>query len=498
MDKEVSGLDSVTVSKKTNSSVFELLLSKLLRAPLWLMISAVIARLLGPEGVGIWSMTLAAGMLLNQFFFHWSQAITQQYGRTEFLQKGHLNEVMVLRLVLLLSGMALCVLTWLFLDVWFKKLFGVSPDTKVYLALLAFWLMAETQSLQQVQERFVHLAWSPIVADLLLLAGLGLVALNVLEPSGDSLNGKLIFFLSLMCVTWLVFLVIELRSVQFQLCLPSFKLLPGMIYFAAPLIPGFLIAYFSEWSDYFLIRHFLDEFSVGLYHPAFQFLLILVGLPTALASVLLPKFVALFQKEPEQALNTLLLNYAPLFNMAWCALLLIPISILPMVFLLLLGDKFSLSGPLLTILLAAAPGAMTQHVFGISYFLRRKLLLSTFVFFSLKLCVNVAVTVFLINHVGLVAAAIGGAFSYCILQWLFVYFAWPGELPSRSAVLTLLWCQLCGLTLALIHELEWRIVVAIFLLLCTVIFMRIFSMLNLKLLMTLMPSWLVKAGTSER
>ncbi|QMV61372.1 oligosaccharide flippase family protein [Pseudomonas berkeleyensis] len=469
------------VNKAASLGVLNLLAGKALRAPLWLLISALLARVLGPEGLGSWSMILAAGMLMNQLLLHWTQSITQRFGRVEWLDSGSLDSTFSIRLPLLVAGTMLALVALFILPFdWLQRFFGIrSGEVHVLLAMLAFWCMAETQALQQVRERFVHLAWAPISADLVLMGAIAAIALIPMFNEA-TLAERLQFLLLAMACGWGGWLAWELRGIGFRFPLRSFSWsrLSSQMLFAIPLVPGFLVGYLAEWCDYFLIRHFYGEYEIGLFHPAYQYLLIFIGLPTALVSVLLPRAVQHFEEKGAVAIDLLVKRDAPRFALVWGVLILIPLTVLPGLFLLLVGEAFTSSAALLSIMLAVVPGAIAQHLFGVVYFLQGRLLISTFAFFLVKLLVNAALSAFLLPLIGVTGAAYGVVFSYMILQWLFVIFAVPDHRLLARFAGVLLWCQIIGLLLCLFDGIVPRLLIgcaALALSFCCIRFTPIFD-----------------------
>lgn len=458
---------------KHSYGLLNLAIGKAFRIPLWFVVSAAVARLLGPEGLGQWSMVLAAGMLLNQLFLHWTQSMTLRFAYGHSAQGG-VESTLLLRLPLLVCALALAAVVLVVTpDLWVLAAFGITERASVLLALFAFWMMAETQSLQQVRERFLALAWSPVLMDaLLLMVVLILVVLPDHEAGSLSSPQLIVILLSVLFFGWAGLLLGELRRSSFAGLSIRFSQLPPMVFFALPLVPGFLIAYFAEWSNYFLIRHFLGEFQLGLFHAGYQYLIILIGVPTALVSVLLPRLVRMYDDQGEKLLTHFLSFQAPKLLLVWAVLILIPLALLPWFFGLLLGPEFDVAASILAVLLIAVPGAMAQHIYGMAYFLRGKLLLSTLLFFLVKLIVDFSLAWNLLPSLGLVASAWSVAISYLVLQWCFVLFAGTGSLPRKRGIGVLFWCHACGLLLFLAETMFARLGVALTLMLVSLLYVR--------------------------
>lgn len=403
--------------------VANLLAAKALRAPLWLLISAMLARVLEPSGLGTWSMILAAATFLNQLLLHWTQSITQRFGRGEWLADGRLNGTWATRWPWLLAGF-LIVLLLLTCDLfsWTGRIYGLAGGWHWFIlpVLATLWLMAEVQGVQQVRERFFALAWSPISADMVLLVGLGLLLIWKARGGVPALEYSLAVVAATGLIVWGVWLAHEMASTKLAWRRPQAFEWKQATLFAAPLIPGFLVGYFAEWCDYFLIRHFYTEHEVGLFHPAYQYVLIMVGLPTALATVLLPRIVASAGSDGGESVRRLVQHHAPQFTVLWVVPTLFVVAILPALFSWLLGPRYDTSIMLLQVLLIAVPGAVVQHVYGMACFVQNRLGVSTLGLFGVKSVVNLALSVTLLPIVGVGGSAIGAAVSYLVLQWLFL------------------------------------------------------------------------------
>ncbi len=452
---------SLSVGGYRESAGFvSLFAAKLLRAPLWLLLSAVIARSLGPDSLGTWSMIMAAAMFMNQFFLHWTQSITQRYGRIEWLRSGAFDQTLSTRSLLLIPGLLLISVLLICNPCgWLQRSYGIHPDLRwlVLLALISLWLMAETQSLQQVKESYLRLAWAPISADLFLLLVAGLL-LPILTSAYAGLAS--LFLISIL--VWLVWLAAEARELRWRLLRPPADDIRLALRFSIPLLPGFLVGYLAEWGDYFLIRHaYGAEREVGIFHPAYQYLLIMIGLPSALTSVLLPRVVAEHERDGGVFLARFMARHAPQLIAVWGIAALLAVALLPEIFRHLLGEQYLGSVNLLNILLIVVPGAIILHLHGMACFVQGRLMVSTTVFFGIKILVDVGLAWLLLPRFGLVAVAIGAVTSHIVLQWLFVLD------QRRQLVLSgwkteflLLQLQLAALLLACVDDVWLRLLLA--------------------------------------
>jgi O-antigen/teichoic acid export membrane protein len=179
-------------------------------------------------------------------------------------------------------------------------------------------------------------------------------------------------------------------------------------------------------------------------------MLILIGLPTAVVSVLLPRFTTDFDKNGRLEVEKLIGRTAPQLFVLWGLLSLVAAATLPSLLLLLLGKQFDATSGLLQVLLIAVPGAMSQHICYVACFVQRRLWTATVGLFGLKLLVNVAVSLVLLPRIGVVGSALGTGLSYIALQWAFLIDQRRHlEAPKSSIVIALLLIQGGGVALAL-------------------------------------------------
>lgn len=444
--------------------VLNLLLAKALRAPLWLLLSAALARVLEPQGLGTWSMILAAAMFLNQSLLHWTQAVTQRFGRGEWLESRTLGQTFSLRALLLLPGLILvCLLLLIQPFSWPERFYGLTV-TEAWFVLpmvMTLWLMAEVQGLQQVREHFGRLAWSPLLADLAMLSVLAVLAWQF-QGSTTEHRSAIFLILSLVGLTvWLLWLASEVRGIGLRWYAPDRPALRRAARFAAPMVSGFLIGYLSEWGDYFLIRHFYSETEVGFFHPAYQYLLIMIGLPTALASVILPRLVTASDRDGGSSLRCLLERHAAQFGVLWGSGALVVAAVLPGLFAVLVGGRYPVSVSLLQVMAIAIPGAVFQHVYGTAYFVQGRLGVANVLFFGIKIALNLALSFWLLPRVGVLGSAIGCGVSYLALQWLFVLDQHRFlKIRFGNAERALLFVQLAGIILFFANDLAVRLLLA--------------------------------------
>lgn len=433
--------------------VSQLVLAKAIRVPLWLLVSALLTHIFEPSGLGAWSMILSAAAFLNQLFLHWTQSITQRFGRGEWSATGRLDATWALRWPSLAFGLAVivCALALLPFD-WAQRFYGLDPGHRWYVLPVAItlWVLSEVQSTQQVSHRFSALAWAPLAADLGLLLCIGLLAYAAPFGRKPGFDTAISSIIATSLIIWCAWLLRELSVTRIAWQLPDPDRWRLAARFAIPLVPGFLVGYLAEWCDYFLIQRFFGAHAVGLFHPAFQYMLILIGLPTAVVSVLLPRLTTEFDRNGNAEIEKLMCRTAPQLFVVWGLLSLLAVAVLPSLLLLLLGKQYGDSSGLLQVLLIAVPGAMSQHLCYLACFVQRRLWTATVGLFGLKLLVNVGISLVLLPRVGVVGSALGAGLSYMLLQWAFLIDQRRQlRAPMGSAAVALLLIQSGGVALAL-------------------------------------------------
>jgi O-antigen/teichoic acid export membrane protein len=403
--------------------VSRLIFVRAVRVPLWLLVSAMLTHVFDPSGLGAWAMTLSAATFLNQLLLHWTQSITQRFGRGEWTATKRLDAAWALRWPSLALGLGIIFLALAFLPFdWARRFYGLEDGYRWYVlpAAITLWMMSEVQSTQQVSQRFGALAWAPVVADLGLLLCIGLLAYGAPfggKPGFDMALGAIV---GTGLVIWCCWLMLELSITRIAWRLPDFSRWRRAARFAIPLVPGFLVAYLSESCDYFLIQRFYGAHALGLFHPAFQYMLILIGLPTAVVSVLLPRLTTGFDRNGNLEIRKFLDRTAPQLFLLWGLFSLFAAAVLPGLLLLLLGAQYEESSSLLQVLLIAVPGAMAQHLCYLACFVQGRLWKATVGMFGLKLLVNVVVSLVLLPRLGVVGSVLGTVLSYMLLQWAFL------------------------------------------------------------------------------
>ncbi len=68
-----------------------LVLSQGVRIPLGILSMTILARLLGPDGLGKWSMGIAVATLFHAALLNWTQSSHIRFGREEWVERRSLS-----------------------------------------------------------------------------------------------------------------------------------------------------------------------------------------------------------------------------------------------------------------------------------------------------------------------------------------------------------------------------------------------------------------------
>ena len=83
---------------------------RLFRIPLAILVISLLSRLIGPVGVGQWSMLAAISSLFQLFFLQWTQAPLVRFGREEWLDSKNLSKIWAARWPLIVFSFAFATL----------------------------------------------------------------------------------------------------------------------------------------------------------------------------------------------------------------------------------------------------------------------------------------------------------------------------------------------------------------------------------------------------
>lgn len=396
-----------------------LLSSKVVRAVINLLFITLLARTLGPNGLGEWALVIAAGALLHSLLLGWMHAPTVRFGREEWQRQSTISATWSARLPYIVVCFIItgCLVI---LDParWLESFFHLSGGMKLtaLLALLWLWLSMETQNFLQLREGMLKLALMPIFIDgapvLMLIV---IIIGRIILPEHALIAG----LLTLNVILWSIALYRELKQLKVRWVRPDIETAGKIFSYAWPLIPGFLIAYVSDWGDQLLVGYFFTGHEVGLFQAAYQVMFLLLGVTAPLSTIILPKLID--KENLSSGINKEFLSVTGPSIITLGLFLLVPIvSFAPFCFRVLMGNSFADAMPALIVLCAAVPGSIIATFYGVFFSLQGRLWRSNVIYCGIMSAVNIIISLILLPRIGILGSAIATSVSYLVIQLFYL------------------------------------------------------------------------------
>lgn len=396
-----------------------LTLSKGINTPLLLLETALIGRMLGPEGFGQWSLLLAAATLLHSVFINWTHSITLKFGSEEWLQNKSLNSTMITRLPLIVIGL-LVILLLLKIQPgnWLQHFFYIKQDWAwlVLLNVLSLWLMLEAQATLQASGEFIGQA---IVAPIITISSICfLLYLSYNNKTSDFIQVAIGVSL-VKSISWGLVLMQRLKQAHFCWLMPSLNDIKKVFNFGWPLIPTFLLGYLSDWGDHVLLGLYCGSNDVGLWGSSYQIMLGIISLNSILVNILLPWLVKK-QKTLEDTARLYLNNIIPALVSLWLLGVVVITALFPLIFYIFMGKQFQAANSILLILCVSILTNVYSSLYGILFVLQNRLKIAL-LYSLVMVIVNFLLSLCLIPLIGIAGAAIGTSISYLIGHMLYIW-----------------------------------------------------------------------------
>lgn len=404
----------------TVKNFITLIISQGLRIPLSILSMALLGRLLGPDGMGRWAMVVATATLLYTVLLNWTQAPNVRFGCEEWEHKKTLSITWANRWPLLLIGFLIALFLLIFQPFGWLKHFSGNPSSwwiYVFFYFFGIWLMAESQNLLQIIGRMTYLAIVPVIAAGILVIFFGIISLTIHNPV--KLEFVMSGIISLSLLFWGFIWVTEFRRIKCEWKWPVIKRVKEIFIYAWPLFPGFFVGYISDWGDQLILQTFFSSHEVGLFQASYQTMLACLGLSTPMTTIFLPKLIAKGSRDIN-AVNRYINKVVPTIVTIWTTAMVLLITILPFIFLLVMGAKYVEATPILLVLSIAVPGAVILNLYTVLFSLQGRLVQSV-VINAIMTAVNVLVSLVLIHFVGPLGAAYGSGISYLVSQLLYIF-----------------------------------------------------------------------------
>lgn len=404
---------------KNIRSYLSLVLSQCIRIPISILSFALLARIMGPDGIGLWTMVVAVATFLHSIFLNWTQASNVRFGREEWQTNGTLLETWSNRWPLLIAGFLISIIVFLWNPFNFiYRLFKI-PITYwslVFIYLLGLWLMAESQSILQITGKMNKLAIAQTLLPFLLLIYYVITFMGLGYSDPINIIKIIILFTVLF---WGNFWLKEFLKTKTKFNYPNILNLMKFIKYGWSLIPAFLVGYFSDWGDQLLIQHYFTNQEVGMFQTAYQVILSVIGLSFPLTTVLLPTLVSLNLNDSTIS-KKYLEQFVPAIFVIWGILNIPLITILPDLYLLVVGDKFFRALFPLSIMTLAIPCACISSLCTVLFSIQNRLP-RTFIYALIMTSVNIIISIILLPSLGLIGSAVGTSISYILIQSLYLW-----------------------------------------------------------------------------
>jgi len=273
--------------------------SKGIRFPLQFVIATLLARILDPDGVGKWSMVLAAGLLMAPLLT-WTQVAAVRFGKKEWVAQGNIGGMLQGRSLWLVLGVtAACFLALVNPFGWLQKFYGLTGILvfATLIGLFGRWCMCEVLVAGQIRGDLRRFSIYQVIADILLVATLLLV--DMLEWAVDRLPWIILALILGNTFVWAIAVFGELK--RFGIFAPIYgdKSAWHIARYSWPLLPGALIAYSADWGNQLLLKFYFDVREVGLFQVAYMCMATIWGGAALLSVVVTPRLIARHIVDPE-------------------------------------------------------------------------------------------------------------------------------------------------------------------------------------------------------
>lgn len=419
-----------------------------------------IGRLLGPEGLGEWTLAAAAGAMLHTTVIGWTQPAMVRFGREEWERRGTLGQTVGARTPLLaLSVLVVIVLLVVQPGDWVRRFF-VGEQGRVWVVAVfggVLWLAAEAQAALQATGR---IRLQGILAPL--IGSTSLLALVVVWWSGRATMTMLVIAFALpAAVAWGAAWLQTLHYAHGTARTASPDEIVRHLRFGAPLVPTLLVGYLSDWGDHLLLGRYSTVEQVGLFAVAYQVMLVAMAGGGVLTTVMLPRLIAIHVRRPE-SLVTYVDTEVPTLYALWMLAMVWLVALVPVVIRMMSGGRFDESAVLLEILLIAVPASVVTSLYTILFNLQERMG-RVLIYSTLMAATNIGLSLILIPQYAAAGAAVGTVLSYLVVQGLYIWDQ-HRELRVPPQRVIALWAAGLGIGVAQYAagaEWQWRILWAV-------------------------------------
>lgn len=440
---------------------------------------AILARSLGPEGLGRWALMIGTGTLFHIIFINWIQQDSfLRFGKEEWVQSHSVSQAWNARFLFIFPGVILSSI----LILWdpfglIKNLYGLSSAEKTLAFGLFFSLVfnIEFQTLFHISGKIKKLAFIPVI-----IAGFSSVLYLGIWTSIHMDNRLIISFSGMLAVTtltWAIFGGIDLSQfkLKFEKC--DILLTKKMVHYGWPLLPAAAMGYLMSWGNHIIIQKYLTTRDVGYYQSAFQIHSLVVMIAVPLTTIIVPRLIAK-NIEDSTIMKRFITSTVPTLFLFWILLMIPMIIILPAAFVRIFGSNYNAAIPLLKILLCSTPLCALGQLYTGFYNVQKKLGAILIIAIAGAI-LNIGIALTFIRNGGIHAVTIAFTISFITSQLLMCFYQhWNLRTSVLKICLLILLLAIFLIGQTLLLSLFWRVVWGISQTLLIIIFSRSFKLAN--------------------
>jgi O-antigen/teichoic acid export membrane protein len=390
-----------------------------------LLSGVLTARILGPEGRGIFSLCLAVATTATLFGgFELGQAMVYFRGRKGASEKGLAGAALLAPILFAVLTLAVMALTWPLLS---KPLGVLSPDLLI-LALVLIPVGLSGTAMRQLFRAFDRFDLFNGLRVLVPLARVTMIAVAFLLGAG--IWGAVAAVLAAEVIVMLVSFIVLVRFVRPDIR-EGLRNIPGLFRFGARVESATALGYASYRVSLFAVAYYLAPNDIAFYAVADGLVMQIGGLPMIIGTVLLPK---ISHSSGDQGSEMTAVAHRITFFMIVCLVLVVAL-VGPWLVVGLYGEDFAPVLPVLWVLLAGVVFQAGSRVLS-PYMVAVNRIDLQVLAQGVSLALQVVLLVIWIPRWGVVGAAWASA-TALVLRWVVYVIAFRivSKVPLRQTLL---------------------------------------------------------------
>lgn len=399
-----------TIAKGAGIFLIGMIISKVINY----LYRLVVARGLGPDSYGIFSLCFAVISILAALAIFGLPVAIERYVPYHIKEKGKVKGIIVFSVQLTLAISLAVSIILLFFSNNVAAIFGnelLSIPFKIF--LLSIPAFAFLQLYESVSKAFNKVEYQ-VYSHSILHPTINLIAAAIAVLFGFGVIGLAYgFLLASIFSALLIFVLVEKNVFSFFSKIKPIFMRRELLSFSLPLVLTALLGYILGWADTILLGYFADEKIVGLYNAAVPTALLLTAVPLAVISLLIPTMSRLLSENRVKDIKRTFLTITE-----WIFFVNFPLFLMFLVFpkqilLLLFGEVYvDASLPLQLLSIGYIMYSMAYPSFKILELLKK----TKFYFMVnfIAVIINIILNVLLIPIYGMVGAATGTMIALAI------------------------------------------------------------------------------------